>query len=212
MSSSSEYPLIQCFLFFCLLSVFGKLLVTRKPQRKYFTRKWHDCNLHCITIAVSVTSHFGLYFALSLTYSCEIPAASALFFASSPVTFLLSVTNSKIDAALSEWGREIWWVWNVYCRSKLHLVDLAGSERCAKTGVAGSQLAEAKCINLSLHHLEGVIIGLQHDAGHKSIGPWTKSRIHSFYRPYEVTVKWVTVIRSSPDDLVKWLTCSCVRP
>ncbi|KAL8591508.1 hypothetical protein ACOMHN_000523 [Nucella lapillus] len=48
-------------------------------------------------------------------------------------------------------------------RSKLHLVDLAGSERVAKTGVDGQQLTEAKSINLSLHHLEGVIIALQAD-------------------------------------------------
>ena len=47
------------------------------------------------------------------------------------------------------------------CRSKLHLVDLAGSERVAKTGVDGQQLTEAKSINLSLHHLETVIIALQ---------------------------------------------------
>ncbi|XP_070198832.1 kinesin heavy chain-like [Littorina saxatilis] len=48
-------------------------------------------------------------------------------------------------------------------RSKLHLVDLAGSERVAKTGVDGQQLTEAKCINLSLHYLETVIIALQAD-------------------------------------------------
>lgn len=51
------------------------------------------------------------------------------------------------------------------CRSKLHLVDLAGSERVAKTGVDGQQLTEAKSINLSLHHLESVIIALQEDSG-----------------------------------------------
>ncbi|KAK2535700.1 Kif6 [Columba guinea] len=45
-------------------------------------------------------------------------------------------------------------------RSKLHLVDLAGSERVAKTGVGGHILTEAKYINLSLHHLEQVIIAL----------------------------------------------------
>ena len=47
--------------------------------------------------------------------------------------------------------------------SKLHLVDLAGSERVSKTGVDGQQLTEAKSINLSLHHLETVIIALQAD-------------------------------------------------
>ena len=46
-------------------------------------------------------------------------------------------------------------------RSKLHLVDLAGSERVAKTKIKGKRLGEAKFINLSLHHLESVIISLQ---------------------------------------------------
>ncbi len=41
-------------------------------------------------------------------------------------------------------------------KSKLHLVDLAGSERVGKTGVGGTQLTEAKYINLSLHFLEQV--------------------------------------------------------
>lgn len=45
-------------------------------------------------------------------------------------------------------------------KSKLHLVDLAGSERVSKTGVNGVLLTEAKYINLSLHFLEQVIIGL----------------------------------------------------
>ena len=40
-------------------------------------------------------------------------------------------------------------------------MDLAGSERAAKSGIEGQQLAEAKFINLSLYHLEGVIIALQ---------------------------------------------------
>ncbi|CAL1547858.1 unnamed protein product [Lymnaea stagnalis] len=51
----------------------------------------------------------------------------------------------------------------VLVNSKLHLVDLAGSERVSKTGVDGQQLTEAKSINLSLHHLETVIIALQSD-------------------------------------------------
>lgn len=46
-------------------------------------------------------------------------------------------------------------------RSKLNLVDLAGSERVAKTGADGRILQEAKHINLSLHHLEHVIVTLQ---------------------------------------------------
>ncbi|BHF81374.1 Kinesin-related protein 6 [Sparganum proliferum] len=44
--------------------------------------------------------------------------------------------------------------------SKLHLVDLAGSERVYKTGLSGTLLNEAKCINLSLHYLEQVITAL----------------------------------------------------
>ncbi|BFZ16093.1 hypothetical protein BsWGS_19131 [Bradybaena similaris] len=51
----------------------------------------------------------------------------------------------------------------VTLKSKLHLVDLAGSERVSKTGADGLQLTEAKSINLSLHHLETVIIALQSD-------------------------------------------------
>lgn len=46
-------------------------------------------------------------------------------------------------------------------RSKLNLVDLAGSERVRKTQVDGTILREAQHINLSLHHLEQVIIALQ---------------------------------------------------
>lgn len=49
-------------------------------------------------------------------------------------------------------------------RSKLHLVDLAGSERVAKTGADGRVLQEAKYINLSLHHLEHMIVILQRQA------------------------------------------------
>lgn len=40
--------------------------------------------------------------------------------------------------------------------SKLHIVDLAGSERVYKNGLGGQRLAEAKYINLSLHHLQQV--------------------------------------------------------
>ncbi|XP_078670802.1 uncharacterized protein LOC144910950 [Branchiostoma floridae x Branchiostoma belcheri] len=49
----------------------------------------------------------------------------------------------------------------VITRSKLHLVDLAGSERVSKSGTRGARLEEAKFINLSLHHLEQVIVALQ---------------------------------------------------
>ena len=49
----------------------------------------------------------------------------------------------------------------LHYRSKLNLIDLAGSERVAKTGADGCVLQEAKHINLSLHHLEHVIVTLQ---------------------------------------------------
>ena len=60
-------------------------------------------------------------------------------------------------------------------RSKLNLVDLAGSERVSKTGVEGRILQEAKHINLSLHHLEHVIVSLQQQArsgGRRVGGGW----------------------------------------
>ena len=60
-------------------------------------------------------------------------------------------------------------------RSKLNLVDLAGSERVSKTGVEGRILQEAKHINLSLHHLEHVIVSLQQQArsgGRRVGGEW----------------------------------------
>ena len=52
----------------------------------------------------------------------------------------------------------------------MNLVDLAGSERVAKTGADGRVLQEAKHINLSLHHLEHVIVSLQHLARYAR--PW----------------------------------------
>ncbi|XP_071955175.1 uncharacterized protein [Antedon mediterranea] len=73
-------------------------------------------------------------------------------------------------------------------KSKLHLVDLAGSERAAKSSIKGNQLAEVKSINLSLHHLEGVIIALQKTVQSerkerrqrsKSAGPFRQKRINS---------------------------------
>eukprot|EP00117_Sycon_ciliatum_P040291 scpid66552/ scgid0749/ Kinesin-like protein KIF6 len=61
--------------------------------------------------------------------------------------FTITVTAQETDS-------------EVVTRSKLHLVDLAGSERVSKSGVRGQQLSEAKHINLSLHHLEHVIVML----------------------------------------------------
>lgn len=54
-------------------------------------------------------------------------------------------------------------------------MDLAGSERVSKTGAQGNLLNEAKCINLSLHFLESVIIALQGDSG----GNDNKGRVSS---------------------------------
>ncbi|CAD2222455.1 hypothetical protein AGDE_15222 [Angomonas deanei] len=51
--------------------------------------------------------------------------------------------------------------------SKLNFVDLAGSERVSRTQVNGQILTEAKYINLSLHHLETVIIALSEQAKKK---------------------------------------------
>ncbi|KNC49808.1 uncharacterized protein AMSG_11935 [Thecamonas trahens ATCC 50062] len=69
--------------------------------------------------------------------------------------------------------------------SKLHLVDLAGSERVGRTGVQGQLLTEAKYINVSLHHLELVIMALRERA--------TKGRNHIPYRNSMMT----TVLRDS---------------
>ena len=55
------------------------------------------------------------------------------------------------------------------------MVDLAGSERVAKTGVEGQQLSEAKFINLSLHHLESVIVALQKETS-QNTAAFTRSR------------------------------------
>jgi len=70
-------------------------------------------------------------------------------------------------------------------RSKLHLVDLAGSERVAKTGASGTTLAEALCINSSLHFLEVVILALHEKA--------SKGRDHIPYRNSMLT----SVLRDS---------------
>ncbi|KAL9955265.1 hypothetical protein ACROYT_G036563 [Oculina patagonica] len=49
----------------------------------------------------------------------------------------------------------------LFLRSKLNLVDLAGSEHVWKSSADEQQPGEAKFVNLSLHHLESVIIALQ---------------------------------------------------
>ena len=87
---------------------------------------------------------------------------------------------------------------NIYLndRSKLNLVDLAGSERVAKTGADGLVLQEAKYINLSLHHLEHVIVLLQKysrtnrapptrsSTGFVSSSPSSSSRPNTGFIPY----------------------------
>ncbi|XP_061599259.1 kinesin-like protein KIF6 [Cololabis saira] len=65
-------------------------------------------------------------------------------------------------------------------RSKLHLVDLAGSDRVSKTGLNGVLLTEAKYINLSLHHLEQVIIALSEK--NRSHIPYRNSMLTSLLR------------------------------
>ena len=64
-------------------------------------------------------------------------------------------------------------------RSKLNLVDLAGSERVAKTRADGRVLNEAKHINLSLHHLEHVIVALhQQSKGRGTSSPSVNTSPH----------------------------------
>ena len=60
----------------------------------------------------------------------------------------------------------------IYCslRSKLHLVDLAGSEQARRSG---KQLDEEHFFNLSLYHLESVVIALKKFS---SMRGWSKRR------------------------------------
>ena len=68
-------------------------------------------------------------------------------------------------------------------RSKLHLVDLAGSERIKKTQVTGRLFKEAAFINLSLHHLEQVILALHDRAkGRGSHVPYRNSMMTAVLR------------------------------
>ena len=48
-----------------------------------------------------------------------------------------------------------------FFRSKLHLVDLAGSEQARRSVATGKQLDEEHFFNLSLYHLESVVIALK---------------------------------------------------
>ena len=75
-------------------------------------------------------------------------------------------------------------------RSKLHLVDLAGSERIKKTQVTGRLFKEAAFINLSLHHLEQVILALHHRS---TRGATTTPPTHIPYRNSMMT----SVLRDS---------------
>ena len=84
---------------------------------------------------------------------CETPSNDA----SSRSHCLFTVTLEARDAASGKLRR-----------SKLHLVDLAGSERIKKTQVTGRLFKEAAFINLSLHHLEQVILALHHRSNGRS--------------------------------------------
>ena len=70
-------------------------------------------------------------------------------------------------------------------RSKLNLVDLAGSERVHKTSSSGQTLKEALHINVSLFHLERVIVAL-HEKSKKGKGkthvPYRESMMTSILR------------------------------
>ena len=79
--------------------------------------------------------------------------------------------------------------------SKLNFVDLAGSERVAKTGAKGKVLNEAKFINLSLHHLEHVIIQLQkaaraEESPKKMVRSSTAPELHKPHPGREVKEAW----------------------
>ena len=91
---------------------------------------------------------------------CETPSNDA----SSRSHCLFTVTLEARDSASGKLRR-----------SKLHLVDLAGSERIKKTQVTGRLFKEAAFINLSLHHLEQVILALHH----RSTG---RASVHVPYR------------------------------
>ncbi|EQC32495.1 hypothetical protein SDRG_09821 [Saprolegnia diclina VS20] len=56
----------------------------------------------------------------------------------------------------------------VVLNSKLHIVDLAGSERVYKRDGTERMRNEGRCINLSLHHLEQVILALQQRSSKKT--------------------------------------------
>ena len=90
------------------------------------------------------------------------------------------------------------------CRSKLNLVDLAGSERVAKTRADGRILQEAKHINLSLHHLEHVIVTLQQLTRQNS-SPHITSRNRSRTSPahHHRTQRKTALSPMSSDDSLK---------
>ena len=75
---------------------------------------------------------------------------------------------------------------------KINLVDLAGSERVYKTQNSKMTIAEARCINLSLHYLEHVIISLRDSASntrrHRSQSSRMKTSNISPHIPYRNSV------------------------
>ncbi|KAF0753537.1 hypothetical protein AaE_005671 [Aphanomyces astaci] len=85
----------------------------------------------------------------------------------------------------------------VVLHSKLHVVDLAGSERVYKRDGSERMRTEGRFINLSLHHLEQVILALQTKPppkkGAKSIGGKLPNHHHVPYRNSMLT----SVLRGS---------------
>ena len=79
-------------------------------------------------------------------------------------------------------------------------MDLAGSERVSKTGADGRILMEAKYINLSLHHLEHVIVLLQRQARRPPSNSSMGRRTHSSHNS------------SSPHSSANPLRCSTSSP
>ena len=91
-----------------------------------------------------------------------LPPYSAFFLAGIVICSLHVVPFHLQDTCVSVVvQRSLLFIFSLYQRSKMNFVDLAGSERVQKLNADGQQLSEAKFFNLSLHHLESVIIALQ---------------------------------------------------
>ncbi|KAG9416222.1 hypothetical protein AC1031_000619 [Aphanomyces cochlioides] len=81
----------------------------------------------------------------------------------------------------------------VVTHSKLHVVDLAGSERVYKREGTERMRTEGRCINLSLHHLEQVILALQATKSTSMLGKKPLKPRHVPYRNSVLT----SVLRGS---------------